>query len=258
MFVLRLKTAPSKNSKIIGADGSFAVGGILGCVDMSSALNILNCKSTDSTITSSYNAGGLIGSGSLYTNIIVSEYENNSSVTAEYSGRGGIVAACDTIIATSCVNKGQILGATKYQSGDTQNSGRGSGGIVGGSGISYFTTCTNSGIVKGYEGVGGIIGSTLFSYSEERGYLYNNTLVRYCGNSGEISGNKSVGGLCGEAQFGCYGGYNKASVTSNTDYASGIVGNAPLAVVHNAVNSGIIQAKNYAGGITALSGNNTM
>lgn len=115
------------------------------------------------------------------------------------------------------------LGATKYQSGDTQNSGRGSGGIAGMASISadekfedlVFTgtyesastdssggifgylngegsvqDCINYAKIDGYSNAGGIVGTLNYENSSA-------VNIYYCVNTGNITGNGRIGGIVG-------------------------------------------------------------
>lgn len=239
-----------EKSSITGGKDSFAVGGIIGCADMHSAILLGSCRSSDSDIRGSYNVGGIIGGAARYSRTVINDCENSSTITSEYSGAGGMIGAADTLYVTSCRNKADIAGAIQYNSSDNGNSGIGVGGIVGGSGISFLTACRNEGTVSGADGVGGIIGSTRVKGDASKGdaYLFNNTFLRWCANNGNVSGTNSVGGMCGEAQFGCYGAINKGNISGN-DYVAGIVGNTSVAVAHNAINTGNIDGHSYCSGV---------
>lgn len=241
------------NSKIKTTSNGIGAGGIVGIIDMHTVGLIENCKSKDNTIGSEYNAGGIVGSSSAYSLTSIDLCENTSKITTNYAGAGGIVGVADTLSITTSINSGAVCGAIKY-SGENPNSiGRGVGGICGGSGISWISGCENKAEVSGYEGVGGIIGTTRLAYTEENGALYNNTYLRYCKNSGKISSSNShVGGLCGEAQLGCFGSLNTGDI-SGGDHVGGIAGHTSLSVIHNTINNGSIKGNNYVAGISAIS-----
>lgn len=158
----------------------------------------------------------------------------------------------DTLLVSACSNLGKVNGATEYTPGDGNLMARGVGGICGGTGVSNFTGCVNEGKVEGFEGVGGIVGSTRLATSADGAATYNSTYLRYCVNSGVVKGTSSdVGGLCGEAQFGCVASINTDSV-SGTDRVGGLVGKSSLSMIHNSVNTGVITGTNYVAGIAAL------
>ncbi len=236
---------------IKGSAGSLNIGGIAGAVDMLARANFYNCQTESGSISASYNAGGIVGGCGMFSNVCISNSKNNMPVTSEYAGAGGIIATGDTLAVTGCTNSGIITGATKYNDGDTQNSGRGTGGIIGGCGMATIVSCVNTetGDVTGKEGVGGILGSTRIAGGDETANIYNSVILRYCGNDAEIKGSRSVGGICGEAQFGGYSLYNRGTVTG-TDYVAGITGCTSSSMLVNTVNNGTISGNNYVSGIT--------
>ena len=231
------------------------MGGILGGLDTNAAAIISSCKIDNVSVHATCNAGGIVGGTGIYSFLSINDCNTTSTcqIVSEYSGVGGIVGSCDTLTVNGCRNAATIIGAQLYKPSESGTAGYGAGGICGGSTISFITASINQGSVSGYEGVGGIIGSTRVAGlgSESDPYVYNNTYLRYCGNEGAVNGANNVGGLCGEAQFGCYGGYNTGSVTGSGNYISGGVGNTSLAVVHNTVNSGNISGQNYVSGIVS-------
>ncbi len=236
---------------INGSAGSLNVGGITGAVDMLAKANFYNCHTDASSISSSYNAGGIVGGCGMYSYVSINSCQNNSQVTTEYAGAGGIIATGDTLSVTGCTNSGLITGATRYTAGDTHNSGRGTGGIVGGCGMSTIVSCVNTetGDVTGKDGVGGILGSTKIAGDDNTANIYNSVILRYCGNHAEIKGTQCVGGICGEAQMGGYALYNRGTV-SGTDYIAGIAGCTSANMLVNAVNSGTISGETHISGVS--------
>lgn len=268
-------------------DGSVAVGGLVGSVDMGAVCTLDSCANNHTTVTGSYGVGGLVGNASLFSSTMLQNCNNTAEVTSHYSGAGGLIGVSDTIVVMNSTNSGIITGATKYVAGDANNAGFGAGGLAGGTGMSFIYTSTNTGKVNGYIGVGGLVGST--RVDGEQG-IYNNCLVKSSCNSGDISGITSVGGICGEAQFGSCSVYNSGTITAtgNDSHIGGIVGNTSITVIHNALNNGKVVDKNshaagglvgkttwgsiyssqnfgavdvtadYAGGIVGLAGNYTV
>lgn len=236
---------------ITGSDGSLNVGGIVGAVDMLARASLFNCSNDSGNVSAGYNAGGIVGGCGMYSKVSISNCRNNSPVTSQYAGAGGIIATGDTLAVTGCTNSGIITGATGCTDGDTENFGRGTGGIVGGCGMSTIVSCVNTvtGDVSGKEGVGGILGSTKIAGDDNTANIYNSVILRYCGNDAEIKGSQSVGGICGEAQFGGYALYNHGTVSGN-DYIAGIVGCTSASMLVNAVNSGTISGNTHVSGIS--------
>lgn len=236
------------SSDVYGANGSFSAGGLIGVVDSHAVLDIAGCSTDDEVlVTADYNAGGLVGAGAVSSKILINNCQNNGSVKVNLGSAGGIIAVGDTIsiVASKNLHKAQVVGP-ETNVDDTQRS---FGGILAGARAAWITTSENYGTVKGYEGVGGIVGSMRVNYSEEEGYLFNNVYLRYCRNEGDVSGVRNVGGLCGEAQFGCYSCLNTGTV-QGVDYVGGLVGYTSIAGVHNSLNKGSVSGTgDYVAGI---------
>ena len=232
----------------IEAKGGLSTGGLVGNIDMNAKAIINACVIEEgANISSCFNAGGIVGTTSIYSALVMSNCVNKATVTSQYSGCGGMIASGDTIMMSNCQNYGNIIGSTLYSKG-SDGAGIGTGGLIGGSGIAVIISSVNKGNVEGKEGVGGIIGSTRISGNDDDAYIYNDVTVLYCGNEGNISGEQSVGGICGEAQFGSYGCYNIGNITGNI-HTGGIAGCTSIAVAHNTVNTGTINGDKYTGGI---------
>ena len=272
---------------IKASKGSVGAGGLVGVVDLYGMIAMDSCVNTSTPVSGSYGVGGLLGVGSLYSQSYLQQCENHASVSSDYTGAGGLVGSVDSLSILGGVNTGDITGSKAYNPSDASNGGYATGGIAGGTGVSYIYASTNEGNIDGYIGVGGIIGSTRLGSDE---LLFNNTLVKSCGNTGAVSGKSSVGGICGEAQLGCYAVYNTGAVSASASgsFVGGIAGNTSIAVVHNALNTGKVSGNNsesaggvvgkvtwgaffasqnfgdldvnanYAGGIIGLAGNYTM
>lgn len=232
-----------------GSDQSFAIGGIVGAVDMQGSLLLSGCSTHEGKVSGSYNVGGILGGSAIRSVTVIADCENRTPVTGEYGGVGGIAGVCDTLNVTGCTNYAEICGATCYTS-DSGQSGVAAGGIAGGTGMSMMASVTNHGKVSGHFGVGGIIGSTRIKGDDKSGYLFNSAVIKGAGNTGEVSGHDGVGGIMGEGQFGCYAVYNTGTVEGN-DYVGGIAGNTSLSSPQNAINTGNVSGRNYVAGIIA-------
>ena len=274
---------------VSGAAGSAGIGGLVGLVDPNASVMIDSCYNNGTEVRGGYGVGGILGTGSLFSTTSIRSSCNTGNVTSEYTGCGGIAGSCDTLMMVSCENRGAIAGSTMYNANgsDTENGFLGTGGIVGGTGPAFICTSHNYGAVSGHVGVGGIAGSSCAS--ADLGYC-NNIVMKSCGNEGAVSGYSSVGGVCGEGQFGGVALYNTGAVTATAHDAivGGIVGNTSVSVVHDAINTGKITAThadcvggvvgkttwgtlfssqnageittnaNYAGGVVALAGSQTV
>ena len=277
----------TREGYIAASDGSVGAGGLVGEVDTYGMILLDSCVNVSTTVSGAYGIGGLLGVGSLYSQSYLQRCENHAAITSDYTGAGGLVGSVDSLFVVGCLNTGDITGARAYNGTDESQGGFGTGGIAGGTGVSYIYASYNRGNISGHTGVGGLIGSTRLGSDE---LLFNNTLVKSCGNTGHVDGESAVGGICGEAQFGCYAVYNTGEVTAHAQnsYVGGIVGNSSIAVVHNALNTGKVSGQNaesaggvigkttwgaifatqnfgdmnvnanYAGGIIGLAGNYTM
>ena len=247
-----IKGCAVKNSTIKSREDGMAIGGIVGMADPNVNLWIDSCSIEDSDIGGAIAVGGILGGGTTYsTTQITNSHNLGSTVTALFNCAGGIVGYADTLYVYSCSNDGNVKGAT-----GTKPAGNlpaysvvnvGTGGIVGGSGLSTIISSRNSGTIQGGRGVGGIIGSTLVASNTQS--FYNNTFIGFCSNSGKVKGSGYIGGICGEAQLGAYKSYNEGVVEASSSFAGGIVGFAPLTSITNTANFAVVSADTYGGGI---------
>lgn len=235
-----------EESTVTGDATSVNIGGILGAVDMHTKVLVANCETRGGSVSGGMSVGGVIGGSGIYSSLAVTGCDNSSAVTSISSGAGGIVGTADTLQVTASRNAGRITGPASA-SRDFANIG--TGGIAGGTGMSWISSSSNSGQVSGYEGVGGIIGSTRVSGNSSEGYTYNQTLLRYCDNTGQVSGTRFVGGAIGEAQAGGFSVCNNGDVQAR-EYAGGICGTSSVAVIHNCINGGRISGDSHIAGIT--------
>lgn len=222
-----------------------AVGGVLGATDMHARAQLSDCTVSGGSLTGAMNVGGVTGGAGIYSSIFISGCTNSSPVTAYLSGAGGMVGTADTLQVVGCRNKAEIRGGVSPADGMPAI---GAGGIAGGSGFSWITGCTNDGNVSGYEGTGGIIGSTRVKGSASEAFVYNQSVLRWCSNTGNVSGSSFTGGAIGEAQAGTYGVVNTGKVTGS-DYVGGICGSSSVAVLHNTVNDGAVEGNSNVGGV---------
>ena len=231
---------------VVKGDATSAmVGGILGAVDMHAKALLADCSTNGGSVDGGMNVGGLFGGAGIYSSVMMSSCSNTSKVSASASGVGGLVGTADTLQIVGSKNLARVEGP-KSSGKDTPCLG--TGGLVGGSGYSWITSCNNDGEVSGYDGVGGIIGSTRVKGSENESLLYNQTVLRYCTNTGAVRGNRFVGGAVGEAQAGGFSVCNTGPVYGN-EYVGGVCGGASLAVIHNSGNGATVDGTSYVGGI---------
>lgn len=229
---------------------SMAIGGIVGTVDAKALFTANGCSVDSKTIVSGANCvGGILGCANMYSTIQIASCTNSAQIKAAYSAVGGIVGSADTVTIVACKNLSSVTGAIKYAGAadGNGNSGVSAGGIIGASGVAAITACINSGDVKGNDGVGGMIGSTRIGNDEAR--LYNTASLRYCLNSGKIAGNNYVAGMCGESQFTGYALCNNGSIDGGGECIAGIIGYSPAAGIINCVNGASVTGKEYVSGI---------
>lgn len=231
--------------KVSGPETSAMLGSIIGAVDMHTKTLLANCSSNGGSVSGGMSVGGICGGTGIYSMLMLSGCVNRTPVLSCESGAGGLVGSADTLMVVGSHNYADIQGPLNP---GKSTAGIGVGGIAGGTGYSWITSSSNYGAVKGYEGVGGIVGSTRIKGSQDDAFLYNQTFLRFCNNTGQVTGTRFVGGAIGEAQAGAYSVVNTGQVSA-TSYAGGIVGGSSLAVVHNSLNSGRIDARDYVGGI---------
>lgn len=235
-----------ESSKLECPASSAAIGGLVGAVDMHAQGLISSCSVSASQLSGGMNVGGLIGGAGLYSSLTATDVAcESSSIRSQYSGAGGIVGTADTLQIVSARNLSDISGGV---SGDNSMPRIGAGGIAGGAGFAWLTACRNSASVGGYEGVGGIIGSTRIKGSDKEAFLYNQAYLRHCSNTAPVRATGMAGGLIGEAQAGVESGYNTGRITAE-NYIGGICGNSSVGIMQNTVNAGQVEGSNYVGGI---------
>ena len=165
-------------------NGAKLTGGIVG----RSCGTIENCANYGNIITTDIQTGGIVGNCDYGENVIVKNCENHGDVNSTKISIGGIIGGAyrsnETVIIniSDCKNYGNI--------GKFENNNVSVGGIVGALQQS-IKNCTNYGIIRGKENVGGIVGYT--------NYASNNTsLIQQSKNYDLVNGTyKCVGGICG-------------------------------------------------------------
>lgn len=235
-----------KNCHVTGCEisGNVAVGGIMGMVDTKNRLLIENCSTSSSTKVSSagYGVGGILGAGVYSSTVMISSCNNYANIYGGLVNTGGIAGGADTIMITSSFNYGEV--------GSSAAESRAVGGILGGSGTAVLLDVHNTGSVKGYKGIGGILGSTLiYEESDGSNATYNTAYIYSSHNEGSVNGNHRVAGICGEAQLVANQCYNDAEVKAEGAYVGGILGTTPVSAVHDVANFGKILGDSNVGGI---------
>ncbi len=238
--------------------GTSTLGGIVGNSE-NNASTVLNCVNYGNVTGSSWNVGGIAGSGGHdltgcvnFGNVYSSGSDNiggiagttkstgsisrcyNYGTVGTAKGRaGGIVGLGDKKII-NCVNYGNV------------NAGWDVGGILGYMGnedtppTATIKNCVNNGKVSGTNGVGGILG-----------YNWNGTLtITDSTNNGTVTGTWGVGGIAGNINLsstisGCV---NNARLTANGQLG-GIVGRCSGKVTECTNNGEVAGTQDIIGGI---------
>ncbi len=214
--------------------GGYAVG--LFCYVKDGTI-IKNVKIKDSYIKGKEAVGGICGTNSRNDDVItISNCVVDAYIVATSDRAGGIYGGHgawyseEKSVVENCINNGTVVV---------------SGGTVGGICSEWsgdIINCSNNGVVKGNEYVGGIVGDgNLYSY-------YSNTsTISKCHNDGIVSGYQYVGGIAGNGYI-ISESYNLGDVTGVT-YVGGIAG-AILRTMENVYNVGAISANaGYVGGL---------
>ncbi len=237
----RVRKTSSSASEIYGI--SF-VGGLVGGVDAQAVLVMHRCVNESLPVgnrTDGSFAGGLVGGGTINATAIMDSCINLSTVSAAGSRcTGGLIGGIETANITNCLNKGNVSA--------THRSALGTGGIAGGLGTSTFAVVQNEGRISGYEGTGGIVGSTVISKSDGS---YNDLIITSAHNYGAVYGTDNSGGIAGEAQMMMTDCYNEGFVEATGNFAGGLAGYTPTVVVNNSYNNGAVEADQFAGGLLA-------
>lgn len=234
---VRVRRESSGGSEVYGSD---FVGGIVGGVDANAVLMMSGCVNENLPIGNGSDgsfAGGLVGGGTVNAVAVLDSCVNYGSVTAAGTRcTGGIIGGIEAAHITNCLNRGDV----------TARNGVGTGGIAGGLGASSIAASLNEGTVTGKTGTGGLLGSTVI----DRQSGYYNDIVITCGhNYGTVRGTDNTGGVVGEAQAMLDNCYNRGTVIGDQYFAGGIIGFAPVGVIHSCYNNGTINARQCAGGI---------
>ena len=237
--------------------GSYA-GGILGYFNNDNAkIQITNCTNTGAISATGNAVGGIVGyvtSGSSYINTVSNcvNYGNVSSTYQDdYSYLGGIVGEAYYTSISGCSNHGDVT----YEWTEDNSYGGYNGGIVGCLWqYSTVASCYNTGNVKGYRGVGGVVGLTTSAGS-------TTSSVSRCFNVGDVDGYVSVGGVIGEGYLESFSDMYSMGAISGNNRVGGIIGlvdaSAVASKITNAYFAGTITASSEAGYIVGSNDNSS-
>ena len=199
-----------KNSRYSSTDiGGIAGSNMLGGLHFTNLTNYGRIQySAFGNVSTSW-VGGIIGKPSSRT--VISNCTNHGDISACGNGVGGIAGGSvgSSVTVTRCANHGNVIN-------DTVNA-IGTGGIASSATVDQ---CYNTGDVKGFDGVGGILGLGRRGTTSK---LVCNISASY--NLGKVVGNNFVGGVAGGAAklTDCY---NVGSVSAGSTDAGPLVGSA--------------------------------
>lgn len=249
--------------EIVGSTTGLYVGGLYGSSESApDTVRFVDCHN-DGAVSGGSDVAGLMGG----TDYLSSVYDatgaltkapiyaagcyNTGAITAAYyssesacAGLLGMVTPCSQVL--DCYNTGAVT--STLVTGSRARYNLNTAGLVGRSFVSgaaiypVIKRCYNTGTVKGYVQVGGIMGD-VDSYE----------LVDSCYNTGTVSGLSWVGGIAGYAS-GQHGEiincYNTGDVDATRVAAGGAVGFSQLVLhVTNFYNTGHIVAQQCSGGV---------
>ncbi len=262
-----IKNLTIKNSYI---KGNAYTGGIVGLMDDTEHLEVVNCHNINTTVIGNGDrVGGVVGYFHRYG--VIRECTNTGKILGDGKVVGGIAGFVSIGSEVSnCENNGEVVGKGERVGGiagyinentilkESTNTGNilGEGMHVGGIvGVTYTSSavsnCQNNGDVtsKG-ERVGGIAGC-----------INENAILKESTNTGKVSGDgRLVGGIVGFAYIGsevsnCE---NNGEVVGKGERVGGIVGeldNTTQNKISNCANTGKVVGKGiYVGGIVGLMG----
>lgn len=238
---IRVRQQSSSASEVYGTN---FVGGIVGGVDANAVLMMTGCVNENLPVGNSREgsfAGGLVGGGTINAMAVLDSCVNRAPVSALGARcAGGILGGVESANISDCVNYGKI----------SAGSCTGVGGIAGGLGTSSVAAVINEGEVSGKMGVGGIIGSTVMNREDGS---FNDIVMSSAHNYATVRGCDNTGGIVGEAQAMLTDCYNRGPVIGSGTFAGGIIGFAPVGVIHSCYNNSSVNAPQCAAGIVGRS-----
>ena len=242
--------------------GTDTLGGIVGNSE-NNASTVLNCVNYGNVTGSSWNVGGIAGSGGHdltgcvnFGNVYSSGSDNiggiagttkstgsisrcyNYGTVGTAKGRAGGIVGLGTKKIINCVNYGNV------------NAGWCVGGILGfvnaGETVT-ITNCVNFGTVSGNTGIGGILGESAAASADKAAAIVN---VNGCTNNGKVTGTWGVGGISGNISVNSVleNCVNNARLTANGELG-GIVGKCWGKVTKCTNNGEVAGTQDIIGGI---------
>jgi hypothetical protein len=237
-------------------------GGLLGYLDISGPLKIINSANTATISAQGDQVGGLVGIAA--SAVEISGTRNLGDVEGSEQV-GGFVGSLDVdgllstisdsvnegAITSGDISTGGFVGGSRHNltainstnSGDVTSAGDYTGGILGTTTEPIkFQNVANIGDVRGIEDTGGLVGR-----SKEISFVN-------VSNAGLINGTDRTGGLVGHAREAVdFVNVSNAGLINGTDSTGGLVGHAKEAVEFvNVTNVGNITGVNYAAGLIGI------
>lgn len=242
--VLRNIRVRQQSSSATEVYGSNFVGGIVGGVDANAVLMMTACVNENIPVSNGKDgsfAGGLVGGGTINATAVLDSCVNRADINASGARcAGGIIGGVEAANISNCINYGTVNAPGCM----------GTGGIAGGLGTSTLAAVINEGDISGAMGTGGIVGSTVMRRDDGS---FNDVIMTSAHNYGTVRGSDNTGGIVGEAQAMLADCYNRGQVICSGTFAGGMMGFAPVAVVHSCYNNARINAAQCAGGILGRS-----
>ena len=191
------------NVKSVISSGQY-VGGIVGSITGSSTIS--QCSSAEAaTVSGTKYVGGLCGN---VTGGSIISSSNYGAVNGSDQEVGGLIGTLDGASAQELTNYGRVFSSSSQTGGVVgssknnstlsycanagwviANSDRNVGGLIGNAQSTNILSSINTGVVKGNNYTGGLVG-----------YMYENSQLSYSINYGPVSGTDRVGGVAGEAR----------------------------------------------------------
>lgn len=238
---IRVRQESSTASEVYGTN---FVGGIVGGVDANALLMMTACVNENLPVSNEKEGsfiGGLVGGGTINATAVLDSCVNHARVSAAgVRCTGGIIGGVEAANISNCINYGGV----------NAPSCMGVGGIAGGLGTSSMAAVVNEGEVTGSMGTGGILGSTVMNREDGS---FNDIIMTSAHNYATVRGTDNTGGIVGEAQAMLSDCYNRGQVIGSGTFAGGMMGFAPVAVIHSCYNNSPVNASVCAGGIVGRS-----
>ena len=180
-------------------NGTNYTGGLIG--NVTGGATISNCLTYGAVSGTGQEVGGMIGTLDGSTALNLSNYGRVESSSTQVGGLIG--SSKNSSVLQYCANAGDVIAEKD----------RNVGGLIGNASATSLTSCINSGVIRGKDYTGGLVG-----------YHYEGSNMQYCANYGPVSGNNYVGGLTGESRANMKESFSVGRVTGSGSQVGGITG----------------------------------